>query len=86
MKEKENNDRVNFQILSAQRYRDRQIDSLQRVLENHIRRNQTRMIPATEGRIKKTTTSFDVQNEKLRSKETMTANDPLVCCGILLLK
>ncbi len=81
-----NEDHVNFQIQSAKRYMERQINSLQQVLENYRSRNETRMIPATEGRIEKIETRFNVQIASLEKKKEFHAEDQQICCGVLLLE
>ncbi len=85
-KQTENKDRVNFQIHSAKRHRDRQLAVQQRVLENYRNRNQTQMIPATEGRIRKIESRFDKQIETLKNKASMSCKKKWICCGALLLK
>ncbi|MDA8001952.1 MAG: hypothetical protein MPL62_11775, partial [Alphaproteobacteria bacterium] len=85
-KETENKDRVNLQIRSTEKHRDRQLASLNRVLENHRNRGQLQMIPATEGRIKSIKSRFEVQIEKLNLKEGLTPGRREVCCGVLFLE
>lgn len=84
-KEVENTDRVNLQIQSSKRHRDRKLDSLNKVLDGHMERGNTGMIPATKGRIEKLQNRFDVQIERFNSQKDITARSSLVCCGVLLL-
>lgn len=85
-KQAENEDRINAQIDSAKNRRDRQIGTLRSVLDKYRSENNTRMIPATQGRIKNLTESFEVQFEKLKNKVDIQANKEQFCCGVLLLK
>lgn len=85
-KQAENEDRINAQIDSATNRRDRQIGTLLDVLDKYRSENNTRMIPATQGRIKNLTESFDVQFEKLKNRVDIQANKTQFCCGVLLLK
>ncbi|WP_423907117.1 SNF2-related protein [Candidatus Spongiihabitans sp.] len=85
IKEIENKDRVNFQVRLTKLHRDRQVASLEQVLLNYRSRNQERMIPATEGRIKKINSRFDVHLEALILKGNMEPKRQQACCGVLLL-
>ncbi|MGI9310872.1 MAG: hypothetical protein ACR2P7_04965, partial [bacterium] len=85
-KSTENEDRVKFQINSAERHCSRQVESLNAVLENHISRNETRMIPATKGRIDRVQRRFDVQIEKLKRRSEMGRRNQDVCCGVLFIE
>jgi len=64
----ENSDRVGFQIASLDRHFNRQITKLQETLDQHLLKNQTRMIAPTEGRIRKVTERVEVQRAKFRSQ------------------
>lgn len=80
-----NEDRVNFQVRSTELRRDRQVESREQVLHNYRSRNQTKMIPATEGRIENIKNKLNVKIEKLKSKAEMGTERKPVCCGVLLL-
>lgn len=82
----ENADRVNFQIESAERHRDRQLRSRQEILEKYQLTGKTRMIPATQGQIRKIRERFDVQREKLKQKADLTSSQFEVCCGAILVE
>ncbi len=79
----ENSDRVNFQIESAQRHRDRQLQTRYEILGRYRLAGNTRMIPPTEGRIRKVKERFDVQVEKLRQRTNLTSSQFEVCCGVI---
>ena len=86
-KHAENVDRIELQVNSVSRHRDRQIEVQSRVLENYEMRDKTRMIPAIRGRIEKIKSRFETQIEKLKiNKNNITSDNPTVCCGALLLK
>jgi len=85
-KQAENEDRINAQIDAAKSRRDRQLGTLHSVLDKYRSENNTRMIPATRGRIKNLTESFEVQIEKLKNRVEIQANKTQFCCGVLLLK
>lgn len=85
-KQAENEDRINVQIDSAKNRRDRQIGALHSVLDKYLSENNARMIPATRGRIKNLTESFEVQFEKLKNRVDIQASKAQFCCGVLLLK
>ena len=86
VRDDENTDRINLQINSAELHRDRQVKSLEQVLENYRSRNETRMIPATEGRIDKIKTRFEVHIEKLKNKTDISPRNQQICCGVLLIQ
>lgn len=79
----ENQDRVAFQVQSAERHRNRQIGRLQEVLEGLRERGNRRMIAPTEGRIRKVQQKFEMQVERLRQQERMTHSKADVCAGIV---
>jgi len=85
-KDFENKDRVNLQIRSVEKHRDRLLETQKRVLENYRHRNQTQMIPATEGRINKITIRSEVQIAELERNIDIQPSKKQVCCGVLLLK
>ena len=82
-RENENNDRVNLQIDAAKKHRDRQLLTRQEVLNNYRLSGNTKMIPATEGRIRKVKEKFDVQVESLKQKATLNSSQFEVCCGVI---
>jgi len=82
----ENKDRVNMQIRSVEKHRDRLLETQERVLANYRSRNQTQMIPATEGRISKINSRAEVQIAELRLKADVKPSREQVCCGVLLLQ
>jgi hypothetical protein len=82
----ENADRVTFQVESAERHRDRQLKSRYETLNRYRFSGNTRMIPATEGQIRKIKERFDVQREKLKLKAELRSSHSEVCCGAILVQ
>jgi hypothetical protein len=82
----ENTDRITFQIESAERHRDRHLRTQYETLAKHRVSGNTRMIPATEGKIRKIKERFDVQKEKLKQKSELTSSQFEVCCGVILVQ
>ena len=82
----ENADRVTLQIESAQRHLDRQLSSREEVLKKYRFTGNTRMIPATEGQIRKIKERFDAQKEKLKQKSELRTFQFEVCAGAILVE
>jgi superfamily II DNA or RNA helicase len=82
----ENSDRVNFQIESAERHRNRQLKTCYDTLNKYHTSGKTRMIPATKGKIKKIKERFEVQKEKLKQKAELSSSPSDVCCGAILVE
>jgi hypothetical protein len=82
----ENADRVSFQIQSAERHRDRQLNTHYEVLEKLKARGNHRLIPARQGLIRNVQERFDVQVEKLRNKAELSCAQFDVCIGVLLVE
>lgn len=79
----ENADRVSFQIQSAERHRDRQLNTHYEVLEKLRSRGNHRLIPARQGLIRNVKERFDVQVEKLRNKAELGCAQFDVCIGVI---
>ena len=82
----ENFDRVAFQIESAVRHRDRHLSSRLETLKTYRETGKSRMIPATEGMIRKIKERFDVQEETLKRKSQLKSSNTDVCCGVILVQ
>jgi len=82
-RENENIDRVTLQIDSAKKHRDRQLKTRMDVLEKYKLSGNTRMIPATEGRIRKVIEKFEIQVETLKQKSELRSSQSEVCCGVI---
>jgi len=78
-----NQDRVNFQVISATRHRDRQIRTSREVLAKYRESGRTKMIAPLEGRIKKLEERFAVQVERLQRKVQLNSSQTEVCLGII---
>jgi len=85
-RQNENEDRVTFQIESAERHRDRQLNTRYELLSRYRSAGKTRMIPPTEGQIRKIKERFDVQREKLNLKSELRTSQSEVCCGAILVQ
>ncbi len=88
-KKNENEDRINVQIFSTERHRDRQVESHEQVLAGYrssSNTNKRKLIPATEGRIKKINARFNVKIEELKVKKKMRLEKDSICCGGILLE
>lgn len=82
----ENADRVAFQTESAQRHRDRQLRSRYETLQRYRAQGNTRLIPPTEGQIRKIKERFEVQEEKLRQRSALASSSYEVCCGVVFIE
>ena len=82
----ENADRVALQIESAQRHLNRQLSSREEVLKKYHLTGNTRMIPATEGQIRKIKERFDTQRKKLEQKSELRTFQFEVCAGAILVQ
>ncbi|MDD2732650.1 MAG: SNF2-related protein [Desulfuromonadaceae bacterium] len=82
-REMENQDRVNFQVLSATRHRDRQLRTTREVLAKYRESGRTKMIAPLEGRIKKLEERFAVQVERLQRKAQLSSSQTEVCLGVI---
>lgn len=82
-KELENSDRVNFQIDSAGRQCQSDVKRLKETLENLRNAGKSRMIPATEGKLRKVQERFSQRQEELRIKKTFVHHRFDVCSGVL---
>jgi len=85
-RENENRDRVAFQVESAKRHKDRQLESRRKMLNNYQLSGNQRMIPAIKGQIKKIEERFDIQEEKLKLKAKFRPGHSEVCCGAILVE
>lgn len=85
-RDNENRDRVDFQVQSAQKHKDRQIYSLRQVLEGYRLHGRTRLIAATEGRIAKVKERFEVQAERLKKKSELKSHALDVCMGVIRIR
>ena len=85
-RQNENEDRVTLQIESAKRHRDRQLRKQYELLNRYRSEGKKRMIPMTEGKIRKIKERFDVQYEKLKLKSDLRTSQSEVCCGVILVQ
>lgn len=85
-KQLDNSDRVNFQIKAARRHRDRQVETQKAMLEKYRLTGRTRMVPALEGKIKKTEDRFGTRVAQLEEKAKLRYSPIPVCFGVLDVK
>ena len=79
----ENEDRVSFQLQSAQKHKERQLETHNTVLEKLIENNNTRLIPARKGLITKVNERFSIQEARLREKVTLNSSADELCYGVI---
>lgn len=79
----ENEDRVSFQIESAERHKDRQLNTRYELLERYRAESNTRLVPMSEGQIRKIKERFEVQREKLQRKSELRTSQTEVCFGVI---
>lgn len=82
-KELENSDRVSFQLDSAKRHRDREEQRILATLANLRADGKLKMIPATEGRLRKVRERFAQRQEDLQAKRRFDRSRFGVCHGVL---
>jgi superfamily II DNA or RNA helicase len=82
-KDLDNRDRVNFQMMAAKRHRDRQLEIQRGILQTLQQRGSTRLVPATEGRIRRIRDRFDMRESELRQKLELRWNPFEVCFGVI---
>lgn len=81
--ENENADRVTFQIRSTEKYRDRILESLKRLLQRHKEKGNEQATGLTEGRIRTQTKEFEVKTERLKQKRKTTSSFSDVVYGVI---
>lgn len=80
---RENTDRVNLQIQSAQRYRDRQLDIQNTLIERYRAEGKDRGFQLAVGKSRAIKQRFDLQVEQLKLKSVLRFSDSDVCCGVI---
>lgn len=81
--ENENADRVTFQIRSTEKYRDRSLESLERLLQQHKEKGNEQATRLTESRIRTQTNEFGVKIEGLKQKRKTTSHSSDVVYGVI---
>ena len=82
-REFENQDRIDFQIQSVKRYRERRLNMHRRILEDLKASGKEKLIPAREGLIKKLKERSDVRIASLSEKAEFKRSDTEVCYGVV---
>ena len=85
-REDSNKDRVDFQVQSARKHKERLVHSRREVLDEHRRKGRHGLIAAEEGRINKIRDRFNVQAEKLERRATMKSHSRDVCMGVIRIR
>ena len=80
----ENNDRVSFQMASAQRQFERYLGTKHDILVKHRIHNRSALVAATQGQIDKLTERFRIRAEELKRKAQLSTHHEEVCVGVLL--
>ena len=83
IRENENLDRINLQIKSADNHFKRQLESLNRVLENYRFSGNSKMIPATQGRVNRLNEKYEVTQQKLTQHKRLSHSQSEVCIGLI---
>ncbi len=84
-KKLENRDRVALQIQSAERHRDRHLETHRRILKD-LKEKGSQLVPARLGLISKAEKRFDVQKESLRAKSELTSHRLDICAGAVCIE
>ena len=79
----ENDDRVNLQIDSFKRHRDRLLTVQLNLLHTYELEGRHRLIPMTKGRITSLESKFEIRLERLRSQSKITSTVSDVCYGVV---
>jgi hypothetical protein len=79
----ENTDRVEFQIQSSSKHRDRLLVAQKELLQRYREQGKEPLIRMTAGKINKIENKFEVQFEKLRQKSKMTSSTSDVAYGVI---
>lgn len=80
----ENQDRVDFQVQSAERYRDRQLSTQRELVERYQRQNKSNGVQLAKGKIQAIQQRFDTQVEQLKLKSELRFSAADVCVGVIL--
>ena len=82
--ERENRDRVSFQLEQIDRQESREASRLQDLIMSLLMRNKTRTIKANEGRITKMRERMAERRARLQGRKDLRHESALVCAGVLL--
>ena len=82
-KKNENADRARFQMDSVDRYLDRRLATLKRVLQTHNTLGRTSLARATQGQIDKLNARMDNRKKKIAESSTVLPKKNFVCAGLI---
>lgn len=82
-KKNENADRARFQMDSVDRYLDRRLATLTRVLQTHYALGRTSLARATQGQIDKLNARMDNRKKKIAKSATVLPKKNFVCAGLI---
>lgn len=80
----ENEDRVDFQLVSAHRQFERYLAIKENILATHRHHGRHALIKATQAQIAKLRERFQVREEELKHKAQLNIHHDEVCVGVLL--
>ncbi len=82
-KKNENADRARFQLDSVDRYLNRRLATLTKVLRTHETLGRTSLARATQGQIDKLKGRMDVRKQKITESAEIVADKNFVCAGLI---
>ena len=82
-KKNENADRARFQLDSVDRYLNRRLANLKRVLRTHETMGRTSLARATQGQIDKLNGRMDIRKQKINESAVVVADKNFVCAGLM---
>lgn len=82
-KKNENADRARFQLDSVERYLNRRLATLTRVLRTHETLGRTPLVRATRGQIDKLIERMDIRKRKISENAVVVADKNFVCAGLI---
>ena len=82
-KKNENADRARFQLDSVDRYLNRRLATLTKVLRTHETLGRTSLARATQGQIDKLKARMDIRKQKIVESAVVVADKNFVCAGLI---
>ena len=82
-KKNENADRARFQLNSVERYWNRRLETLTRVLRTHETLGRNPLARATQGQINKLNESMEIRKRRIKESEVVVADKNFVCAGLV---
>lgn len=79
----ENADRARFQLDSIERYLERRILTMRRILKGHEAAGRQSLAKATQGKIEKLRNRMNIRREMIQEKQKVKPEKHFVCAGII---